>query len=171
MDQVHVLTRTTGTGRGATTIVMGQEKSSDLVLSSLVRARFCELLGAKVKHGGTDLFLMGMLSLMDVLLEVPIGMLIEDLKLDPDIKDQLLSAKTSTQTALSPNLRPDGGAGGRRLGHRDELWAGTSTCRSSSCPRPTTKPCADHQRGKVVASPGCFWRTVQAGANAVTLPP
>jgi len=72
------------------------------VLSSLVRARFCELLGAKVKHGGADLFLMGMLSLMDVLLEVPIGMLIEDLKLDPDIKAQLLSAKTSTQTALSP---------------------------------------------------------------------
>ncbi len=88
--------------RMATTIVMGQEKSSDLVLSSLVRARFCELLGAKVKHGGADLFLMGMLSLMDVLLEAPIGMLIEDLRLDPDIRAQLLGAKTTAKTPLSP---------------------------------------------------------------------
>jgi c-di-GMP-related signal transduction protein len=133
MDQVHVLTRTTGTGRGATTIVMGQEKSSDLVLSSLVRARFCELLGAKVKHGGTDLFLVGMLSLMDVLLEVPIGMLIEDLKLDPDIKDQLLSAKTSTQTALSPiyDLMVAREAGD---------W-GTVT-NSGQAPRPVARPAA-----------------------------
>ena len=49
--------------RMATTLVMGQNKSSDLVLSSLVRGRFCELLGAKAKHGKSDLFMMGMMSL------------------------------------------------------------------------------------------------------------
>ena len=88
--------------RMATTLVMGQEKSSDLVLSSLVRARFCELLAPKVKHGNSDLFLMGMLSLMDAILEMPIGMLIDELHLDAELKDQLLAAKSGEKTPLSP---------------------------------------------------------------------
>jgi EAL and modified HD-GYP domain-containing signal transduction protein len=45
---------------------------------------------------------MGMLSLMDAILEVPIGMLIEELRLDPELKAQLLSGKSGTKTALSP---------------------------------------------------------------------
>jgi len=88
--------------RMATTLVMGQQKSSDLILSSLVRARFCELLAPRVEHGKADLFLMGMLSLIDAILSVPIGMVIEELCLDPAIKAQLLGAKTGTKTPLSP---------------------------------------------------------------------
>jgi c-di-GMP-related signal transduction protein len=88
--------------RMATTLVMGQDKSSDLVLSSLVRARFCELIAGKVEHGNSDLFLMGMLSLIDAILSVPIGVVIEELCLDPTIKAQLLSAKTGKETPLSP---------------------------------------------------------------------
>jgi c-di-GMP-related signal transduction protein len=45
------------------TLAAGQNQSSDLVLSALVRARFCELLSPKIKHGETDLFLLGLLSL------------------------------------------------------------------------------------------------------------
>jgi EAL and modified HD-GYP domain-containing signal transduction protein len=90
--------------RMATTLVIGQNKSSDLVLSSLVRARFCELIGGRVEHGKSDLFLLGMFSLMDSILALPIGMLIDELCLDPDIKAQLLSAKTKSgsQTSLAP---------------------------------------------------------------------
>ena len=88
--------------RMATTVVMGQDKSSDLVLSSLVRARFCELIAPKVQHGNSDLFLMGMLSLMDAILEMPIGVVVEDLCLDADIKAQLVHAKTGEKTPLSP---------------------------------------------------------------------
>jgi c-di-GMP-related signal transduction protein len=88
--------------RMATTLVMGQQKSSDLVLSSLVRARFCELIAPRVEHGRADLFLMGMLSLIDAILAVPMGVIIEELCLDPAIKEQLLGAKTGKQTALSP---------------------------------------------------------------------
>jgi c-di-GMP-related signal transduction protein len=40
----------------------GRDKTSDLVLSALVRGRFCELLSPKVAHGESDLFLMGLLS-------------------------------------------------------------------------------------------------------------
>jgi c-di-GMP-related signal transduction protein len=88
--------------RMATTLVMGQEKSSDLVLSSLVRARFCELVSAKVQHGNSDVFLMGMLSLIDAILAVPIGMVVAELALDPDVKAQLLAAKSGKKTPLSP---------------------------------------------------------------------
>ena len=86
----------------ATTLSMGQDKSSDLVLASLVRARFCELIALRVEHGKSDLFLMGMLSLIDAILAVPIGMVIEELCLDPIIKAQLLCAKTGKKTPLSP---------------------------------------------------------------------
>lgn len=88
--------------RMATTLAMGRDKPSDLVLSSLVRAQFCELIGSKIKHTDSDLFLLGMLSLMDAILEVPIGVVVEKLSLDSDTKDQLLGAKVGGETALSP---------------------------------------------------------------------
>jgi c-di-GMP-related signal transduction protein len=88
--------------RMVSTIAMAQEKSSDLVLSSLVRARFCELLAPKVKHGESDLFFLGILSLMDVILEVPIGVIVENLSLNPETKAQLLCGKTGGKTNLSP---------------------------------------------------------------------
>ena len=49
----------------------GQDKTSDRVLSALVRGRFCELLAPRVLHGESDLFLMGLLFLIDVMLETP----------------------------------------------------------------------------------------------------
>lgn len=88
--------------RMATTLGMGQDKTSDLVLSSLVRARFCELIAPRVEHGTTDLFLMGMLSLIDAILAVPMGMVVEQLCLDPSIKEQLLAVKMGKKTPLSP---------------------------------------------------------------------
>ena len=87
--------------RMATTLLVGQDKCSDLVLSSLVRARFCELLAPRVGQGESDLFLLGMLSLMDAILELPMGVVVEGLPLDPNIKAELLSAKRGGQTVLS----------------------------------------------------------------------
>jgi c-di-GMP-related signal transduction protein len=72
------------------TLAAGQNKSSDLVLSALVRARFCELLSPKVKHGETDLFLLGLLSLMDSILELPMTDVLERLPLDQETKAVLL---------------------------------------------------------------------------------
>lgn len=88
--------------RMATTLAMGEEKCSDLVLSSLVRARFCELVAAKLDHCKSDVFLMGMLSLMDAILEMPMGMVVEGLALDADTKAELLGAKTGGKSAVSP---------------------------------------------------------------------
>ena len=51
----------------------GQEKTSDLVLSALVRGRFGELLAPRVQHGESDLFLLGLLSLIDAMMEMPMA--------------------------------------------------------------------------------------------------
>jgi c-di-GMP-related signal transduction protein len=88
--------------RMATASTMGQDKSSDLVLASLVRARFCELIAPRVEHGNADLFLLGMLSLIDAILAVPMGMVVEQLCLDPIIKEELLATKMGKKTPLSP---------------------------------------------------------------------
>jgi EAL and modified HD-GYP domain-containing signal transduction protein len=60
----------------------GQNKTSDLVLSALMRARFCELIAPKIQLGGSDLFLMGLLSLMDAILEIPIGSVLDSVRVD-----------------------------------------------------------------------------------------
>jgi c-di-GMP-related signal transduction protein len=68
----------------------GQDKTSDLVLSALVRGRFCELLAPKVPHGESDLFLMGLLSLIDAMLETPMETVLEKIPLDSPTKSVLL---------------------------------------------------------------------------------
>jgi c-di-GMP-related signal transduction protein len=72
------------------TLTAGQGKSRELVLSAMVRARFCELLSPHVKHGSSDLFLVGMLSLMDSILELPMHTILENLPIDPEAKALLL---------------------------------------------------------------------------------
>lgn len=88
--------------RMAVTLAMGQGKCSDLLLASLVRARFCELIAVKVPNCKADVFLMGMLSLMDAILEMPMGIVVEGLALDADIKAELLGAKTRSKISGSP---------------------------------------------------------------------
>ncbi|MGO8794584.1 MAG: EAL and HDOD domain-containing protein [Candidatus Sulfotelmatobacter sp.] len=72
----------------------GQNKTSDLVLSALVRARYCELLAPKIPHGESDLFLVGLLSLMDVILEIPMGVVLEGISLDRETRTVLLGQKS-----------------------------------------------------------------------------
>jgi c-di-GMP-related signal transduction protein len=102
----------------------GQDRTSDLVLSALVRGRFCELLAPKVVHGESDLFLMGLLSLIDAMLETPMEAVLEKIPLDVPTKSVLLgqpsvlrpvfqlmlaheSGEWETATALSEGLRLD----------------------------------------------------------------
>jgi c-di-GMP-related signal transduction protein len=68
----------------------GQDKTSDLVLSALVRGRFGELLQPLVPHGESDLFLLGLLSLIDAMLELPMADVLERVPLDADTKAVLL---------------------------------------------------------------------------------
>jgi EAL and modified HD-GYP domain-containing signal transduction protein len=76
--------------RGTPTLGAGQGKTSDLVLAALVRARFCELLSPKIEHGDSDLFLMGMLFLMDTMLEIPMRQVLDNVHIDQESKAALL---------------------------------------------------------------------------------
>ena len=79
--------------RMVTMLGAGQDKPSDLVLCAMVRARYCELLGAQIPHGQSDLFLVGLLSLMDTILEIPMGVVLEGISLDPETRAVLLGQK------------------------------------------------------------------------------
>jgi c-di-GMP-related signal transduction protein len=68
----------------------GQDKTSDLLLSALVRARFGELLSPTIPHGESDLFLLGLLSLIDAMLEMPMEVVLEKIPLDHETKAVLL---------------------------------------------------------------------------------
>ena len=75
--------------RLAATLVVGQSRSSDLLLSALVRARFCELVAGSTQQGA-DLFLVGLLSLMDAILGLPMGLVLDGIGLDPVMRAVLL---------------------------------------------------------------------------------
>ena len=72
------------------TLGAGQNRPSELVLSALVRARFCELFSRRIEHGDSDLFLMGLLSLMDGILQVPMSRVLESVPVDQQTKAVLL---------------------------------------------------------------------------------
>jgi c-di-GMP-related signal transduction protein len=68
------------------TVGAGQDKSSDLVLCALVRARFGELVAPLTRHGDSDLFLLGLLSMLDVMLETPMSEILDKIPLDSETK-------------------------------------------------------------------------------------
>ncbi len=72
------------------TVGAGQDKTSDLVLCALVRARFGELLSPLVPHGESDLFLLGLLSLLDAMLDMPMAEVLAKIPLDHETKAVLL---------------------------------------------------------------------------------
>lgn len=75
--------------RLVTLVSAGLQKSSDLVLSALVRARFCELVSTKIPRPQSDLFLVGMVSMMDAILEIPMEQILEKIALDKETKSVL----------------------------------------------------------------------------------
>jgi c-di-GMP-related signal transduction protein len=91
------------------TLGAGQNKSSALVLSALVRARFCELLSPSVQAGESDLFLMGLLSLMDAILEIPMARVLENVPVDQESKAVLLGGASRLQPFYELMLAQESG--------------------------------------------------------------
>jgi EAL and modified HD-GYP domain-containing signal transduction protein len=88
----------------------GLQKSSDLVLSALVRAHFCELLSPKVGKAESDLFLVGLVSMMDAILEVPMADVLEKIALDQDTKTVLTGGEGVLQPVYRLMLAQEAGA-------------------------------------------------------------
>lgn len=87
----------------------GQEKTSDLVLSALVRARFGELLQPLVPHGDSDLFLLGLISLLDAMLEVPMSNVLDRIPLDHEAKSVLLGKPSALRPIYQLMLAHESG--------------------------------------------------------------
>lgn len=90
------------------TVGAAEQRCSELVLMGLARARFCELLSERLrsKH---DLFLLGMLSVMDAILEVSMDVLLEQLPLEHETKAALLGQKSSLQPLYQLMLAQEAG--------------------------------------------------------------
>lgn len=87
----------------------GQEKTGDLVLSALVRARFGELLTPHVPHGDSDLFLLGLLSLIDAMIEMPMADVLEKIPLDHATKAVLLGQPSALRPVFQLMLAHESG--------------------------------------------------------------
>ncbi|MFZ5642927.1 MAG: EAL and HDOD domain-containing protein [Bacillota bacterium] len=71
---------------------IGEDKPNELLVTSVCRAMFCELIAPKVGLANrcSDLFLMGMFSLIDAFLDQPLSVVLSKLPISMDIMDALL---------------------------------------------------------------------------------
>jgi len=71
---------------------LGDEVADSLLRLPLLRAMFCEQIGLKVGmiREANELFLLGLLSVMDALLNVPMAVVLQDLTVHEEIKKALL---------------------------------------------------------------------------------
>jgi len=72
------------------TLTATSDQSGELVVCALTRARFCEHMAEEL-HLKKDLFLLGLLSLMDAMLEIPMDKILDQLPIDQETKATLLS--------------------------------------------------------------------------------
>jgi len=74
---------------------MSEDKPQELIVTSLVRARFCEQIGqaAGLKNVDFELFMVGLLSAVDAILDRPMLEVLADLPLAPDVKAALMGKK------------------------------------------------------------------------------
>ena len=95
--------------RLVTLVSAGMLKSSDLLLSALVRARFCELVSTRIPRTQSDLFLVGMFSMMDAILELSMAEILAKVPLDRDIKSVLLGGGGRLQPVYELMLAQEAG--------------------------------------------------------------
>lgn len=81
---------------------LGRNKPAELVVSSLIRANFCESLADSLglKGSGPELFMMGLFSFLDVFLGRPLKEIIDDMPLAGDIKGALSGKKNKYKSVF-----------------------------------------------------------------------
>jgi EAL and modified HD-GYP domain-containing signal transduction protein len=72
--------------------VLGGENDPALISLSLQRARFCELLAPRIGENPTEQFMLGLLSLVDSMLNVPMANIVNTLPLRAEARAALLGA-------------------------------------------------------------------------------
>ena len=83
-----------------TVACISDDKPRELVLLPLIRARFCELLAplARCPGSANDLFLLGLLSAMDAVLDMELADILKEINVREEIRDALLGATNPLRT-------------------------------------------------------------------------
>jgi EAL and modified HD-GYP domain-containing signal transduction protein len=68
----------------------GGESSTELLLLSMIRARMCELMAEKHRYPGSIAFTVGLFSLLDVMMSVPMETIVQQLPAMQDVTSALL---------------------------------------------------------------------------------
>lgn len=77
------------------------DKPVELIVTSLIRAKFCELVGDKVKDFSKDsYFTVGLFSTLDAVMDAPLSELLNELHFDPKIKQALTEEHGALGLAL-----------------------------------------------------------------------
>jgi len=76
----------------AASCAMGENRPSALIGLSVERARFCELLAPLVRENPSEQFMLGLLSLLDAMLQTPMESIVQTLPLRAEAKAALLGA-------------------------------------------------------------------------------
>jgi c-di-GMP-related signal transduction protein len=91
---------------------LGKDQPNELMRLSILRARFCESLAPKVNLAAreSELFLMGLLSLMDVFMGRPLEEVLENIALAREIKDALQGRENAHKQVLDLVVNYEKGA-------------------------------------------------------------
>jgi EAL and modified HD-GYP domain-containing signal transduction protein len=76
---------------------MGDEKPQELVMLPLIRARFCELMApfAGLASSSNDLFLLGLLSAIDAILDMKMADILGEIAVRREIREALLGEQNA----------------------------------------------------------------------------
>lgn len=91
--------------------MMGNDKPAALVTTSLTRAQFCEEIGSRIPgiNAQNDLFLVGLLSTLDALLDRPLPELLEKMPLAGEVTSALLDGEGPMGNCLAMVMAYDRG--------------------------------------------------------------
>jgi len=94
-----------------TVACISDDKPRELVLLPLIRARFCELLAAPARCPGSanDLFLLGLLSAMDAVLDMELTDILKEINVREEIRDALLGTANPLREVFSLALNYERG--------------------------------------------------------------
>ena len=84
----------------AASCVMNEGQPTALISLSLERAHFCELLAPQIGESPTEQFLLGMLSVLDAMLQTPMESIVQSLPLREEAKAALLGASNPAAVPL-----------------------------------------------------------------------
>jgi c-di-GMP-related signal transduction protein len=91
---------------------MGHDKPQELIMLPLTRARFCELLApaAGLADSSNDLFLLGLLSAIDAILDMKMEDVLKEIAIREEIRDALLGKKNALREVFETVLMYETGS-------------------------------------------------------------